>query len=279
MVNQLAESPDGTVWMAETTRAVRPLKRPGEALYQGLTKGDCQSRFPDTWQTEPTCRRPDDLEVRVGSAGILFDRNGSFWITTVEDGLRRAPYPLQLPREPIGKFSNVLEQFTSQDGLSSDFATLILEDREGNIWVATRDGLDQFRNSALAPVILRPAATQLSIAADQRRLCRSHSMTTGNLFRFHDAHNRTPTPRRTWALRCSIAILRLRSGAPDARAPVPIRSRRVHRSYGSPAPISANVRDPAARGRRQSSAVVFCAGARSVRLRRRTLDALWRRIT
>src|SRR5271165_7017251 len=27
-VRQLAESPDGTVWMAETTRAVRPLKRP-----------------------------------------------------------------------------------------------------------------------------------------------------------------------------------------------------------------------------------------------------------
>ena len=190
-VYQLAESPDGTVWMAETTRAVRPLERPGESIpYKGLTKDECQSRYPDTWQTEPACRRPDDLEVRVGSVGILFDQNGGFWITTVEDGLRRAPYPLQLPKEPIGEFSNTLEQFTSKEGLSSDFATLILEDREGNIWVATRDGLDQFHNGALAPVIPDPAATQLSIAADNDGYVVALD-NNGHLFRFHDAHNKT----------------------------------------------------------------------------------------
>src|SRR5579862_3955695 len=189
-VYDLAESPDGTVWMAETTRAVRPLKHPGDAPYQGLTKDDCQSKFPDTWQTEPACRRPDDLEVRLGSAGILFDQNGSFWITSVEDGLRRAPYPLQLPKEPIGELGNTLEQFTHKEGLSSDFATLILEDREGNIWVATRDGLDQFRDSALAPVIPGPAATQLSIAADKDGYVVALD-NNGNLFRFHDAHNKT----------------------------------------------------------------------------------------
>ena len=189
-VYQLAESPDGTVWMAEVTRAVRPLKRPGEAPYKGLTKGDCESRFPDTWQNEPTCRRPDDQEVRVGSAGILFDRNGSFWITTVEHGLWRAPYPSKLPKEPIGEINNALEQFTSKEGLSSDFATIILEDRESNIWVATRDGVDQFRDSALAPVSLGPAATQLSIAADNDGYVAALD-NNGNLFRFHDAHNKT----------------------------------------------------------------------------------------
>ena len=189
-VYQLAESPDGTMWMAETTRAVRPLKRPGEAPYQGLTKGDCQSRFPDTWQTEPSCRRPDDLEVRVGSTGILFDRNGSFWITTVERGLWRAPYPVRLPKEPIGEINNTVEQFTSREGLSSDFSTIILEDREGSIWVATRDGLDQFRDSALAPVSPSPGATQLSIAADHDGYVIALD-NNGNLFRFHDAHDKT----------------------------------------------------------------------------------------
>ena len=189
-VYQLAESPGGTVWMAETTRAVRPLERPGEAPYKGLTKGDCQNKFPDTWQTEPTCRRPDDLEVRVGSAGILFDQNGSFWITTVEHGLWRAPYPLQLPKEPIGDTNSTLEQFTSKEGLSSDFSTIILQDREGNIWVATRDGLDQFRDSALAAVSPGPAATQLSIAADNDGYVVALD-NDGNLFRFHDAHNKT----------------------------------------------------------------------------------------
>jgi hypothetical protein len=51
-IRRLAESADGRVWMAETTRAVRPLKRPGEtATSQGISRAECESRFPDTWQT------------------------------------------------------------------------------------------------------------------------------------------------------------------------------------------------------------------------------------
>jgi signal transduction histidine kinase/ligand-binding sensor domain-containing protein len=187
-VSSLAESPDGTMWMAETTRAVRPLKRPGQALPKGPTKADCQKRFPETWQTEPRCRRPDDLEVRVGSVEILFDRNGSFWITTLGDGLRRAPYPSQLPKEPIGEFSNAAEKFTSENGLSSDSVTAIFEDREGNIWVGTRDGIDQFRDTPLAPVTFGSAAGAISIApADEGYVVAVGA--NGHLFRFHDAHN------------------------------------------------------------------------------------------
>ena len=189
-VYQLGEAPDGTVWMAETTRAIRPLKRPGQdAPYQGLTKDDCQSRFPLTWQAEPRCRRPDDLEVRVGSQAFLFDRDGSFWITTLGDGLRRAPYPLKLPKEPIGESSSALEQFASKDGLSADVAYTIFEDREGSIWVATRDGIDQFRNSTLAPVTLGPTASQVSIVPDRGGdvVVMVHD---GEMYRLHDAHNR-----------------------------------------------------------------------------------------
>jgi signal transduction histidine kinase/ligand-binding sensor domain-containing protein len=187
-VNQLAESPDGTVWMAETTRAVRPLKRPGETVpFRGMSRLDCQNKFPDTWQTEPRCRRPDDLEVRVGAAAVLFDQNGSFWITSIGDGLRRAPYPSRLRKEPIGEFGNALEQFTSKDGLSADYVTAIAEDREGNIWVGTRDGIDQFRNGALAPITLSPAATRLSIVPDNDGYVVALD-SSGNMFRFRDAH-------------------------------------------------------------------------------------------
>jgi signal transduction histidine kinase/ligand-binding sensor domain-containing protein len=188
-VNQLAESPDGTIWMAETTRAVRPLKRPGEtAPFRGMSRIDCQDRFPDTWQTEPGCRRPDELEVYVGSGAILFDQDRGLWITTLGDGLRRAPYPSQLAKKPIGEFSNALEQFTSKEGLSADYVTAILEDREGNIWVATRDGIDQFRNSVLAPITLSPAATRLSLVPDYDGYVVALDSSNGNMFRFHDAH-------------------------------------------------------------------------------------------
>jgi signal transduction histidine kinase/ligand-binding sensor domain-containing protein len=185
-VRRLAESPDGTVWMAETTRAVRPLERPGQGThYTGLSRADCSQRFPETWQTEPRCRRPDDLEVRVGSVALLFDKDGNLWITTLGDGLRRAPYPLQLPKKPIGEFDHAVEHFTSKDGLSSDTATAIFEDREGNIWIGTADGLDQFRDTALAPVTL---GSSTSIVPGDAGYV--FAVANRRLFRFHDARNR-----------------------------------------------------------------------------------------
>lgn len=85
---------------------------------------------------------------------ILFAQDGSLWITTLGDGLRRVPLPDELNGQKIGRFSDLIESVTAQDGLSSDYSTSILEDREGDIWVGTGAGLDRFRRSALTPIRL-----------------------------------------------------------------------------------------------------------------------------
>lgn len=123
-VMQMLESPNGTMWMAETVRAVRPM---------------------------PPSKGP---EIAVGSQGILYDRDGSLWITTLGDGLRRAPDPDRVPHEKIEKTSDQLESFTAKEGLSADFVTAIDQDREGNIWLGTSGGLDRFSRGAVmrAPV-------------------------------------------------------------------------------------------------------------------------------
>ena len=128
-VSQIGRSASGKLWMAETSRAVRPI--------------------PLSDKRQP----PDETEVQVGSIGILFDNDGALWITTLGDGLRRSPAP-DLLRGRIKEFSTAVESFTAKDGLSDDFVRTILQDREGNIWVGTNNGLDRFRKTNLVPVIL-----------------------------------------------------------------------------------------------------------------------------
>jgi ligand-binding sensor domain-containing protein len=115
--------------MAETTRSVRPIPL-------------SDKRMP-----------ADETEVQVGSQVILFDNNGALWITSLGDGLRRAPGP-DLLRGQIKEFSTAVESFTTKDGLSDDVVFAILQDREGNIWVGTKNGLDRFRKTNLMPVVL-----------------------------------------------------------------------------------------------------------------------------
>jgi PAS domain S-box-containing protein len=128
-VLKIAQSAGGKLWMAETTRSVRPI--------------------PLSDKRQP----PDETEVQVGSAGILFDNDGALWITSIGDGLRRSPAP-ELLRGRIKKFGTAVESFAAKDGLSDDYIRAILQDREGNIWVGTNNGLDRFRKTNLTPVVL-----------------------------------------------------------------------------------------------------------------------------
>jgi signal transduction histidine kinase len=128
-VAQIAQAAHGKLWMAETTRSVRPL--------------------PLARKRQP----PDEAQVQVGSIGILFDSDGALWITSVGDGLRRSAAP-ELLKGKIKEFSTAIDSFTAKDGLSDDFVRAIFQDREGNIWVGTNNGLDRFRKTNLVPVVL-----------------------------------------------------------------------------------------------------------------------------
>jgi signal transduction histidine kinase/ligand-binding sensor domain-containing protein len=123
---QFAESASGRLWMAETTRSVRPVPLPGHGQAAG------------------------GAEIKVGSLAILFARDGSLWITSLGDGVRRLPFP----DRPDGGTIDAVESITSKEGLSADQAWAILEDKEGNIWVGTVNGLDRFRKGPLLPIEL-----------------------------------------------------------------------------------------------------------------------------
>ncbi|MBX9798936.1 MAG: hypothetical protein K2Y13_05690 [Burkholderiaceae bacterium] len=85
---------------------------------------------------------------RAGSAtssGLLFDRSGALWISTLGRGLKYVATPTDVYA------TGARERFTSKDGLSSDYVWPMLEDRDGNVWVGTNAGLDRFRPRTLMP--------------------------------------------------------------------------------------------------------------------------------
>ncbi len=90
---QIAQAANGKLWIAKTTRSVRTI--------------------PLSDQQRPA----DETEIKVGSAEILFDRDGALWITTIGDGLRRSPTP-ELLTGRIKEFSTEVESFTAKDGFA-----------------------------------------------------------------------------------------------------------------------------------------------------------------
>ena len=137
-VYNLAESPDGTLWMAETGYGVRAVPLPGK----------------NHGTQSPT--------IFVGSQAITFDEQGSLWITSVGGGIRRVLDPehlhLSQTKSPSAwQFHNSeIEAFTQKDGLTSDYIYSVLEDREGNVWIGASGGLDRFRESPVVSMPLQP---------------------------------------------------------------------------------------------------------------------------
>ncbi len=92
----------------------------------------------------------------IDSNRLLRDRDGGLWIGTVERGL-------------IHVHSGRTDVFTQSDGLSGNVVLSLLEDREGDVWVATTGGLDRFRELPVATISVKQGlssdATQAVLAA------------------------------------------------------------------------------------------------------------------
>ena len=136
---KFAQSADGTIWFPEADRSVHTLLRVGD--------------------TTPV------TEVKVGSSSVLIDRKGSLWIATHGDGLRRVPNPSRIRGRAVAQFGPEAEQFTEKDGLLSNVVWDLLEDKEGNIWVASDRGLERFREGSLVPFVTRGGNRPRSVFA------------------------------------------------------------------------------------------------------------------
>jgi signal transduction histidine kinase/ligand-binding sensor domain-containing protein len=82
----------------------------------------------------------DSASVKAQS--LFFDRNNALWIGTATQGLYRI-------------HNGIVDHYRSVDGLSGDTVNGIYQDREGNLWVATDQGVDCFRDTPVVSFSLR----------------------------------------------------------------------------------------------------------------------------
>ena len=114
-ISDLALASDGSVWAGMTW--------PGRGL--GLERW-----MNGSWKAllTPTF---DSGKLRVNNLRV--DRHNALWIATDGSGIYRV-------------HDGNVDRFTGADGLSSDSAKSFLEDREGNLWLITAEGVDCFRD-------------------------------------------------------------------------------------------------------------------------------------
>jgi ligand-binding sensor domain-containing protein/signal transduction histidine kinase len=116
------QTADGSLWLHEYGRGIRSVYGPLGQFYD---------------RSKPT------LELLHSFNRILVDRDGSTWM--VGDGVLRIANLEKLTGTTIASTSSLIQRFDHKDGLTDDLVHAVLEDHEGNIWVATEGGLDRFR--------------------------------------------------------------------------------------------------------------------------------------
>jgi signal transduction histidine kinase/ligand-binding sensor domain-containing protein len=135
----IAQVADGTVLVADDA---------GTRVY-AVPRGDDDPRDPQ-------------LISELNGLQLATDRDGGVWVAGYDVVRLRVPDRVaKLPRRPV----QPLDRLTRAEGLSGNISIDVLEDREGNVWVATEGGLDRFRNRNLTWERHRDDAPQVALVA------------------------------------------------------------------------------------------------------------------
>ena len=181
---EVCTGPDGSVWIADSI---------AHTLFNFR-------KSPGQGHSSVTADVLQDIN------GILFDNAHSLWLATGRGLYRILPGSISaLPKHTRGVsvltefVHSALEkdQFLVADGLSNREAKVVLEDREGNIWVGTANGLDRFIDRSVTQFNIGHLASDL-IAGPHSEVWASQFGASPYLIPIHDCK---PYLLRNWYTR------------------------------------------------------------------------------
>jgi signal transduction histidine kinase len=105
--------------------------------------------------------------VQLIATALALDRQGTLWVGSEDQGLIRILPRASTGGKEIAAFTPLMERLTRRDGLSGDRVYRVMEDREGNIWAGTDQGLDRFREGIFHRVEV-PNADRISWMLNSR---------------------------------------------------------------------------------------------------------------
>lgn len=133
------------------------------------TLGFSEDRDGRLWVSDPLVgfrALGDGPALRGTEAGrgyrLLHDRDGHLWVATIGQGLWRVRRT-QDPRAPL-----MVERTTVLSGLSSDAVRTVFEDRDGNIWAGTTEGVDRLVPHRVTPLANLGLVNTIDAANDGR---------------------------------------------------------------------------------------------------------------
>ena len=94
---------------------------------------------------------------RARGSRLMHDSRGNLWVGTGGQGLWRFQHH-------ASGAVRLFERTSTMTGLADDGVTDLHEDREGNIWVATRDGLNRLTPHKMTPIMELRAKWQAACA-------------------------------------------------------------------------------------------------------------------
>ena len=129
------EFPHPELSAAATSNGIESLTpRADGSVLVGITRSGpglgLQSLRDGTWHDAYTSPIPSS---NWNVTATLVDRDGAVWVGTSDQGIFRVR-------------NDGIDHFAETDGLSGNAVSRLYEDREGDVWVGTKKGLDRFRN-------------------------------------------------------------------------------------------------------------------------------------